>query len=130
MNSKPTRKKSWAEPFRIKNEHPFKGNVDPAKLQRLIDEVGAKRIPYISLATTVNMAGGQPVSMENLKQLRKLATSKHGIPIMLDATRVVENAFFIKQREPGYQDRSIASIVREICSHTDGCTMSAKMTVS
>ncbi|MDZ7289528.1 MAG: tyrosine phenol-lyase [candidate division KSB1 bacterium] len=108
------------------NEHPFKGNVDLAKLQRVIDEVGAKRIPYISLATTVNMAGGQPVSMENLKQLRELATSKHGIPIMLDATRVAENAFFIKQREPGYQDRSIASIVREICSHTDGCTMSAK----
>jgi tyrosine phenol-lyase len=108
------------------NEHPFKGNVDLDKLQRVIAEVGAQRIPYLSLATTVNMAGGQPMSMANLQQVRELATGKHGIPIMLDATRVAENAYFIKEREPGYQHHSIAEIVREICSYTDGCTMSAK----
>jgi len=108
------------------SEHPFKGNVDLDKLQHVIDEHGADQIPYISIETSVNMAGGQPLSMANLKQLRELATEKYGIPIMLDATRVAENAYFIKQREPGYQNRSIASLVREICSYTDGCTMSAK----
>ncbi|MFQ6111939.1 MAG: tyrosine phenol-lyase [Nitrospinota bacterium] len=108
------------------SEHPFKGNVDLEKLQALIDEVGPERVPYISLEANVNMAGGQPFSMANLKELRALATEKYGIPIMLDATRVAENAFFIKSREQGYAGRSVASIVKEICFYTDGCTMSAK----
>jgi len=107
------------------NTHPFKGNVDLGKLQALIDRVGADKIPYVSLAGTVNMAGGQPVSMANLKALREL-TARFQIPIYLDATRVAENAYFIQQREAGYAGRSIAEIVKEFCSYTDGCTMSAK----
>ena len=104
--------------------HPFKGNIDLGKLEKLIKKHGAK-IPYICVATTVNMAGGQPISMENLKALRKL-TQSHGIKIILDMTRVAENAFFIKEREKGYSQKSIAAIVKEICSYTDGATMSAK----
>jgi tyrosine phenol-lyase len=107
------------------NEFPFKGNVDLKKLERLISKFGAKRIPYISIATSVNMAGGQPISIKNLKELRSL-TKKHHIRIIHDMTRVAENAHFIQQREKGYQDKSIKAIVREICSYTDGATMSAK----
>lgn len=105
--------------------HPFKGNIDLIKLESLIKKHGADKIPYVCVATTVNMAGGQPVSMENLKALRAI-TSKHGIKIILDMTRVAENAWFIQQREKGYAKKSIASIVREICSYTDGATMSGK----
>lgn len=107
------------------NMHPFKGNVDLNKVQRLIDEVGANKIAYISLAATVNMAGGQPVSMANARELRALCT-RHGIQIFLDATRAVENAFFIQEREPGYSDKKIADILKEFCALTDGATMSAK----
>ena len=105
--------------------HPFKGNVDLNKVQKLIDEVGAQNIAYICLAATVNMAGGQPVSMANAKALRELC-DKHDIKIFLDATRAIENAFFIQEREDGYQDKSLAEILREFCSFTDGATMSAK----
>lgn len=107
------------------SEHPFKGNVDLDKLRRLIGDVGADRIPYLSLETNVNMAGGQPCSMANIEATCVLCRAS-GIPVYLDATRAVENAYFIKLREPGYEHRSIAEILREICSHTDGCTMSAK----
>ncbi len=107
------------------NEHPFKGNVDLSKLERLIKKYGADKISYVSIATSVNMAGGQPISLENLKALRKL-TSKHGILIIHDMTRVAENAFFIQQREKGYDKKSVREIVKEICSLTDGATMSAK----
>ncbi|MEW6434969.1 MAG: tyrosine phenol-lyase [Myxococcota bacterium] len=107
------------------NLHPFKGNVDLGKLEAVIARVGARRIPYVSVAATVNMAGGQPVSMENMKQLRAL-TQKHGIRVILDATRAVENAWFIKQREEGYADKSVADILKQLCSYTDGCTMSGK----
>ncbi|MCI2426616.1 tyrosine phenol-lyase [Candidatus Acetothermia bacterium] len=105
--------------------HPFKGNTDLAKLQRLIDEVGPKKIPYISIATTVNMAGGQPVSLENLRQVRDLC-NQYKIKVILDAARTVENAFFIKEREAGNENRSIKEIVREICSYSDGATVSGK----
>ncbi|MBI3696250.1 MAG: tyrosine phenol-lyase [Acidobacteria bacterium] len=105
--------------------HPFKGNFDLEKLEDLIRKVGEKNIPYVSLATSVNMAGGQPISMANLRGLREL-TAKYGIRIIHDATRVAENAYFIQQREPGYASRSTASIIHEICSYTDGATMSAK----
>ncbi|MHB8892244.1 MAG: tyrosine phenol-lyase [Candidatus Limnocylindrales bacterium] len=107
------------------SQHPFKGNVDLAKLHALIDEVGADRIPYISLAGTVNMAGGQPVSMANVRELRALCDAT-GIKLMLDATRMVENALFIQEREEGYADKSIAQILLEFCSFTDGAWMSAK----
>jgi tyrosine phenol-lyase len=105
--------------------HPFKGDVDIAKLEALVKKFGAKKIPYICVATTVNMAGGQPISIKNLKEVRKF-TSKHGIKIFLDMTRVAENAWFIKTREHGYADKSVAAIVKEICSLTDGATFSAK----
>ncbi len=104
---------------------PFKGNVDLAKLQALIDEVGAERIPYVSLAGTVNMAGGQPVSMANVKAIRAICEPL-GIKVMLDATRMVENALFIQEREAGYADTPIADILLEFCSYTDGAWMSAK----
>jgi len=107
------------------NLHPFKGNVDLNKTQKLIDDVGARNIAYISLAATVNMAGGQPVSMANARALRELC-NRHGIRIFLDATRAVENAFFIQEREEGYHDKPLAEILREFCSYTDGATMSAK----
>jgi tyrosine phenol-lyase len=106
------------------SEHPFKGNVDLGKLETLMRQ-GKERIPYVSVAATVNMAGGQPISLENLRAVREL-TLRHGIRLILDATRVAENAYFIQQREAGQAGRSIASIVKEICSLTDGCTMSAK----
>jgi tyrosine phenol-lyase len=107
------------------SEHPFKGNVDLAKMRRLIEEHGAASIAYLSLETNVNMAGGQPCSMANIKAVSELCRA-HGIKVFLDATRAVENAFFIRQREAGYQDRSLQEIVLEICSYSDGCTMSAK----
>ncbi|MBI3137044.1 MAG: tyrosine phenol-lyase [Sphingobacteriales bacterium] len=107
------------------NEFPFKGNVDLKKLEALIKKYGAKRIPYVSIATSVNMAGGQPISIRNLKELRAL-TKKHGIRIIHDMTRVAENAHFIQRREKGYDKKSIRQIVKEICSYTDGATMSAK----
>jgi tyrosine phenol-lyase len=107
------------------SQYPFKGDVDLDKLATLINKVGPEQIAYISLAGTVNMAGGQPVSMANVRALRALC-DHYGIRIFLDATRLVENAFFIKEREPGYAEHSIAAIVREFCSYTDGAWMSAK----
>ncbi len=107
------------------NLHPFKGNVDLDKLDKLIMKEGVDKIAYISLAGTVNMAGGQPVSMQNVRELRALC-DRYGIPIYLDATRMAENAYFIQQREDGFQDKTIAEILYEFCSYTDGAWMSAK----
>jgi len=105
--------------------HPFKGNVDLQKLADLVARVGAGRIPYVAIAATVNMAGGQPISLENLRQVRAFC-ARHGIRIILDATRAIENAYFIREREPGFAGRSLAEILREMCDCTDGCTMSGK----
>jgi tyrosine phenol-lyase len=107
------------------NEHPFKGNVDLKKLDIIVKKHGAAKIPYVSIATNVNLAGGQPISMANLKELRSYC-KKHKIRIIHDMTRVAENAYFIQQREKGYEKKTIAEIVKEICSYTDGATMSAK----
>lgn len=107
------------------DESPFKGNIDLAKLEKVITTVGAAKIPYVNLQCCVNMAGGQPISMANIAAVSALCKT-HGIKIMLDATRAVENAYFIRTREPGYSMRSIEEILREICSYTDGCTNSAK----
>jgi tyrosine phenol-lyase len=107
------------------SQHPFKGNVDFAKLDALLDKVGAKHIPYFCVATCVNMAGGQPISLANLHQLRAWC-DQHNILLVHDMTRVAENAYFIQQREEDYRDRSIRQIVFEICSLTDIATMSAK----
>jgi tyrosine phenol-lyase len=105
--------------------HPFKGNIDLDKVQAIIDRVGAENIAYISVAGTVNMAGGQPVSMANIKALRELC-DKHGVKIYLDATRMMENAYFIQEREEGYADKTIAEILKEFCNYTDAAWMSAK----
>ncbi len=107
------------------NEHPFKGNIDLHKLENLIKEKGAEKIPYMSIEANVNMAGGQPFSMENLRAVKELC-DKYEIPVMLDGTRAVENAYFIQQREQGYKEKSVKEILKEICSHTDGATVSSK----
>ena len=103
----------------------FKGDIDLKKLQKLIDEKGAENIAYICLAVTVNLAGGQPVSMANMRAVREL-TQAHGIKVFYDATRCVENAYFIKEQEQGFENKSIAEIVHEMFSYADGCTMSGK----
>ncbi len=106
-------------------DHPFKGNIDISKLQKLVDEVGAEKIPYICLAVTVNLAGGQPVSMQNMREVRAFA-DRYGIKVFFDATRCVENAYFIKKREPGFAEKSIKDILFEMMSYADGATMSGK----
>lgn len=103
----------------------FKGDIDLKKLQKLIDEKGAENIAYICLAVTVNLAGGQPVSMANMRAVREL-TQAHGIKVFYDATRCVENAYFIKEQEKGFENKSIKEIVHEMFSYADGCTMSGK----
>ena len=107
------------------SEHPFKGNVDLDKLRRVVDEAGADHVPYVCVATAVNMAGGQPISLANLREVRAFCDTR-GIRIMHDATRVAENAYFLKVREPECAGMTIAQIVRALCDLTDGCTMSAK----
>jgi len=106
-------------------QHPFKGNISIQKLQKLIDDVGAEKIAYVCLAVTVNLAGGQPVSIANMKEVRAIC-DKYKIKLFYDTTRCVENAYFIKEREPGYENKSIAEIVKEMHSFADGCTMSGK----
>ncbi|WP_158892887.1 tryptophanase [Amycolatopsis anabasis] len=107
------------------SEHPFKGNVDLDKLRAVLDACGPANIPYVSVAATVNMAGGQPISVANLTEVCELA-HHHGIPVFLDTARAVENAWFVKQREPGWARRSVAEILLALCAPTDGAVMSAK----
>lgn len=104
---------------------PFKGDIDLAKLQQLIEQQGAENIAYICLAVTVNLAGGQPVSMANMRAVREL-TRRYGIRVYYDATRCVENAYYIKEQEQGFENKSIQEIVHEMFSYADGCTMSGK----
>lgn len=106
-------------------EHPFKGNINIAKLEKLIQEKGASHIPLCMLTVTNNSGGGQPVSMENIRQTKQICR-KYNIPLFLDACRFAENAYFIKLRESGYQNKSILEIAQEMFSYADGCTMSAK----
>jgi tryptophanase len=108
-----------------KSEHPFKGNMDIEKLESFIREKGAENIPLCMITITNNSGGGQPVSMDNIKQTKNICM-KYGIPLFIDACRFAENAYFIKMREPGFENHSIESIVQEIFSYADGCTMSAK----
>ncbi len=104
---------------------PFKGNLDTAALERLIETEGAGKIPLIMITVTNNSGGGQPVSMRNIEEVRAIA-SRHGIPLYLDACRFAENAWFIKEREPGYADWTPKHIAQKMFSLADGCTFSAK----
>ncbi len=112
------------EAFDTTINHPFKGNVDPVKLEKVLREKGDK-IPFIIVTITCNSSGGQPVSIANLKMVRQLA-DKYGKMVVYDAARFSENAYFIKKREAGYGDKSIREIVREMFSFADAMTMSAK----
>lgn len=106
-------------------QHDFKGNIDLEKLEAVILEAKPENVPYVSLAVTVNMAGGQPVSMANIQAVYELA-KRYKIDVYMDATRCVENAYFIKSREAAYQHHSIEAILKEMFTYADGCTMSGK----
>ncbi len=105
--------------------HPFKGNLDIRKLENILDVYGKDRVPMLIVTVTCNSTGGQPVSMQNLREVREFA-NKYELPIIFDSARFAENAYFIKEREEGYADKDIREIVREMFSYADGMTMSAK----
>jgi len=114
-----------AEAKDTSNYAPFKGNMDVPAMRAFIEKVGAGKVGVILITITNNTAGGQPVSMENIRETSKVA-KEYGIPVVIDAARFAENAYFIKTREPGYADRSIIEITREAFSYADAFTMSAK----
>jgi len=107
------------------NDFPFKGNIDLKKLERVVREHGRDKIAFVSVEMNVNMAGGQPVSMHNLRAVSELCR-KHSLTLVFDATRSSENAYFIREREKGYADKSVVEILREMMRYSDACTYSCK----
>ncbi len=113
------------ESFEPSNLHPFKGNVDLDQLKEVLDSNPVEHIPFIILTITCNTSGGQPVSMQNIREVKALA-DQYNIPLLFDSARFAENAWFISQREAGYQNKTIREIVLEMFSYADGMTMSSK----
>lgn len=113
------------EAFDTSNMHPFKGNVDLNKLEKVFKSHPKEKIPFVILTITCNSAGGQPLSVQNTKEVSALC-KKYGIPLYFDAARFAENAYFIKKREPGYENKTIKEIAKEVFSYGDGMTMSSK----
>jgi len=113
------------EAFDIYSDHPFKGNIDLAKLQKVLSETPADKIPFVIITITCNTAGGQPVSMQNIREVAQMC-EKFGVKLIFDAARFAENAYFIKERETGYKDKTIKEIVFEMFSYANACTMSSK----
>ena len=113
------------EAYQPDSAHPFKGNIDLEKLEKAIRKYGKEHIPLVMITITNNSGGGQPVSMENIREVSRLV-HRHGIPLFFDACRFAENCYFIKEREPGYENKTTKEIAQELFSYGDGCTMSAK----
>src|SRR5262249_6249239 len=108
-----------------RSQHPFKGNLDVAALESLIERTGPEKVPVVMCTVTSNSFGGQPVSLENLRAIRKVC-DRYNLPLFLDACRFAENAYLIKRREPGQSDRPVPAIVRDMFDLADGATISAK----
>ena len=115
----------YPEALNTQSAHPFKGNLDPEKLERVIAQYGASNVSFVRMEATTNLLGGQPFSMANLREVRTVAT-KHGIPLVIDASLISENAYFIRTREDGYADKSIKDIIREMMALTDICYLSGR----
>ena len=113
------------EAFDTELYHPFKGNIDLCKLEKVLKDHPLKRVPFIIVTITCNSSGGQPVSLENLREVKKMA-QKYGVPVLFDSARFAENAYFIRLREKGYENKSVKEIVREMFTCADAMTMSSK----
>jgi tryptophanase len=113
------------EALQTASSHPFKGNMSIVKLREVIDKYGVEKIPFIRMEATANLLGGQPFSLENLRQVKAVAAT-HNIPVVYDGSLIAENAYFVRRREPGYENRSVAEIIREILSYVDIFYMSGR----
>lgn len=113
------------EGYEVESTEPFKGNIDIEALERELDKRGSEKVPFVLMTVTCNSNGGQPVSMENIKAASEIA-HKHNVPLFFDCARFAENSWFIKNREPGYENKSLLEIAQEMFSYGDGCIMSAK----
>lgn len=119
----------YDEALKTESSNPFKGNMDPEKLRKVIEKYGKEKVPFVRMEATTNLIGGQPFSMANLKEIRKIC-DKHGLILVLDGSLICENAYLIKQREKGYENKSVAEIVREICGLFDLYYMSGRKNTS
>ena len=119
----------YDEALKTESSNPFKGNMDPEKLRKVIEKYGKEKVPFVRMEATTNLIGGQPFSMANLKEIRKIC-DKHGLILVLDGSLISENGYLIKQREKGYENKSVAEIVREICGLVDLYYMSGRKNTS